>query len=147
MDLHAAPALGRKDRHVRRSYVRIGAQASRHRVAYALEEALRLADLPGEEEGRVYHFRHLSVQGMPADAPRALWIDELQKTLTTLAQRSVHGASLASHASDAIYFDHEDEAFEVILQAALLPDSRPAWFWPAVAGVPPGSQRAAYIPA
>src|SRR5665213_1911483 len=147
MDLHAAPALGRKDRHVRRSYVRIVAQASRHRITYALEEALRLVDLPGEDEGRVYHFRRLSMHSIPADASRAVWIDELQKSLTTLAQRAVHGASPRSDTSDAVYFDHEDEAFEAILQAALLPDARAAWFWPAVAGVPPASQRAAYIPA
>lgn len=147
MDLHAAPALGRKDRYVRRSTLRIGAQTSRHRVAYALEEALRLVDLPGEDEGRVYHFRRLSVQNIPADASRAVWIEQLQKALATMAQRAVHGAGPLSHSSDAVYFDHEDEAFEVILQAALLPDSRPAWFWPAVAGAAPGSQRATYIPA
>jgi hypothetical protein len=147
MDLHAAPALGRKDRHVRRSYVRIGAQVSRHRVAYALEEALRLVDLPGEDEGRVYHFRRLSVHSIPADASRTVWIDELQKSLSTLAQRAVHGASPLSYTSDAVYFDNEDEALEAILQAALLPDSRPAWFWPAVAGVASASPRTAYIPA
>lgn len=127
--------LGRKDRHIRRGYVRIGARSSRHRVTFWLEEALRLVNLPYEEEGRIYHFRRISVLSIPAEASREVWIERMQEILTTQAQRAVHGADPRSHTSDAIYFNHENEALEVTLRSSLLPGVKPAWFWRAVVGI------------
>jgi hypothetical protein len=138
--------LGRKDRHIGQGYVRMGAQASRHRVTFSIEEALRLVNLPQEDEGRIYHFRRLSLPSIPVEASREVWVERMQEVLTIQAQRAVHGADPRSHTSDAVYFDHEDEALEVLLRSALLPDVKPAWFWKAVIGIDAGSHSSLVLP-
>jgi hypothetical protein len=137
-----APLLvDRKARHVRRAVLRIDGRTSRHRVTWSLEEALRLVHLPGEDEGRVYHFRRLALRALPAEASRAVWLERLQETLTAHAQQAIHGADPNSHTADAVFFHDEDEALEIILQATLQPNARPAWFWPAATGIPAESHR------
>src|SRR5271163_295594 len=91
VESRAPPKLDRLDRHVRRSYLRISDRASRYRVACSLEEALRLANLPGEEEGRVYCFRRVSLSGIPAQAKRKTWLDRVQRVLGGLAAQAAHG--------------------------------------------------------
>jgi hypothetical protein len=137
----ATSVTDRKSRHVRRAVLRIDDRTSRHRVTWSLEEALRLVHLPGEDEGRVYHFRRLALRALPAEASRAIWLERLQQTLTAQAHHAIHGADPRSLSADAVFFHDEDEALETILQAALRPNARPAWFWPAATGLPAESHR------
>jgi hypothetical protein len=53
MESMIALQSSRLDRRVRRSFLRINDGDSRHRIAYSIEEALRLAHLPGEDVGRI----------------------------------------------------------------------------------------------
>src|ERR1700740_3303246 len=119
MEYTLVPQTGRLDRHVRRSYVRMSEGDSRHRISYALEEALRLASLPGEEEGRIYCFRRLSVAGIPGEAIRGVWLDRIQHMLSVWAALAVHGTDPSASTANTIYFNSQEEALETLLRNAL----------------------------
>lgn len=147
-----APQAGRLDRHVRRSYLRIGDRASRHRVCCSLEEALRLAVLPGEEEGRIYFFGRVSLSAIPADANRRVWMDGVQHALTAVAARAVHGSDPRADAAEAIYFNSREESLETLLRDALACQSAPEWNRPprfsnSLLGLPAGTSYTRQIPA
>lgn len=131
--------LGRNDRHVRRARLCVGPQAPRHRLAFNIEEALRLCWLPGENEGRTYYFCHLYVGDLPEDGDRRAWLDAFQSALFELARRAVHGLDGAARTADAVFFANEQEACETLLALILQRRSTDAWFWPAVSDSPPGS--------
>lgn len=135
-----APQTGRLDRQVRRSYLRIGENTSRHRIAYTLEEALRLASLPGEEEGRIYCFRRVSLAGVPAEAMRRIWVEKVQQTLNAMAAQAVHGSNPQAGFADAVYFNNLEEALETLLRNFLRSRNgarghRPEWFSSSLLGV------------
>jgi hypothetical protein len=136
MQPQAAPQLDRLDRYVRRSYLKINSSASRYRVSHALEEGLRLASLPGEEEGRLYCFRHFSLPGIPAGANRKVWMEEIQQALSVLAAHAVHGTDPRAREAQAVYFHHEQEALETLLRSALYSQMAPEWFAASILGVP-----------
>jgi hypothetical protein len=135
----------RDDRHVRHAQIRSSANAPRHRLAFNIEEALRLCSLPGESEGRAYYFRHLRVSGLPDNGDRRIWLDAFQCALTELAQRAVHAKDTVAAAADAVFFRSEEEACETLLH--LISRKRPigAWFWPAVSDSPAGSTLTAHV--
>ncbi len=139
---------GRLDRHVRRSVLHVGEGVSRHRISWSLEEALRLAALPGEEEGRIYCFRRLSLSGVPADANRRVWMEQVQQVLGAMAQRAVHASHLGAHEADAVYFNNLEEALEMLLRGAVRAGRwiAPPWFATSVLGAEQGSSYAAQIP-
>jgi hypothetical protein len=99
---------GRLDRHVRKSYLRLGPETSRHRIAFSIEEALRLCTLPGEEEGRVYCFRRVLLGGMEADANRRVWIHAMGILMDEMATQALHGSHPFAGASNAIYFNSRE---------------------------------------
>jgi hypothetical protein len=147
-----APQTGRLDRHVRRSVLRIGEGASRHRIAYSLEEALRLATLPGEEEGRVYSFRRVSLSGVPAEANRRVWMEQVQRVLGELAVQSIHASDPRAAAANAVYFNNFEEALETLLRNAVRATggarvATPEWFANSAIGLAPESGYSAQIPA
>jgi hypothetical protein len=135
----AGQPVARDDRRVRRVQLRVSAGAPRRRLVFNLEEALRLCWLPGEDEGRVYYFRYLSVGGLPENGGRRAWPDAFQRALLVLARRAVHGADGGARTADAVFFLSEQEACQSLL--AMIVRRRPAdaWFWPAVSGAPPGA--------
>jgi len=140
MTLAAAErALGRTDRHVRRGWLRIGPAAPRHRVAFAVEEALRLCALPGESEGRVYYFRRLFIAGVPEDGDRRTWLEAFQHGLTELARAAAHGVDPVAESANAVFFRNEAEACEALLARIARRQSPDAWFWSAVSGAPSGA--------
>jgi hypothetical protein len=123
---------------------------SRHRVSYALEEALRLANLPGEEEGRIYCFRSVSVAGIAGDRMHRVCMYRVQQVLAVQAAQAVHGASANAASADAIYFHNQEEALEVLLRNALRArtgDGKPEWFSASLLGVPPEATYNQQIPA
>lgn len=144
-----APQTGRLDRHVRRSILRVGEGASRHRIAYSLEEAMRLTSLPGEEEGRIYCFRRVSLSGVPAEANRRVWMEQVQQVLGALAAQAVHASDPGAGSSNAVYFNNIEEALEALLRKAVRAHgtSTPDWFSNSVIGAEPGESYALQIPA
>ena len=149
MDTAFAPQLGRLDRHVRRSHVRMSPGGSQHRVSYLLEEALRLSTLPGEEEGRIYCFRRVSLTGIQAEANRSIWMETTRQTLIALARQSIHGSDPNAGAADAIFFNNLEEALEVLLRRALHSAANftpPAWFATSLLGIAPQTNHSALIP-
>ena len=72
----------RYDRHVRRARLFVEPAASQFRLLSAMEEALRLASLPGEDEGRVYYFRRVQVTDLPTSGDRGAWLERFQRALS-----------------------------------------------------------------
>lgn len=135
---------GRLDRHVRKSYLRVGPETSRHRVSFSLEEALRLCNLPGEEEGRIYCFRRVSIGGMEADANRRVWIHAMGRVMDEMAALALHGSHPFAGASNAIYFNSREEALEALLRTALQEleagtANTPKWYSCSLLGLPAGT--------
>jgi hypothetical protein len=137
METRAVVQLDRLDRHIWRSYVRMSAGTSRFRATSALEEAMRLADLPGEREGRHYYFRRVSLGEIPAQAGRRLWMDRVQQTLGELAATAIHGSDPRAAASNAVFFDNPEQALEALLRRSLRTGASPAWYDTAVLGDAP----------
>jgi hypothetical protein len=145
MHSRTAPELDRPDRYVRRSYLKIPPSVSRHRLTYALEEALRLAVLPGEEEGRLYCFRRVDVSGIPAEANHKTWVNHVHGALTLLAAQAVHATDpRAAHAS-AVYFHNREEALETLLRNAIHSEKMRPWFFDSVLGTSPDNAPAIQI--
>ena len=99
-----------------------------------LEESLRLAHLPGEEQGRVYHFRSVSLPRLPVDASRGLWQRVVENELRALAEHAVHGSDPRARFANAVFFDHAYEAIELLLHQLLRGVAPTDWFWPHVCG-------------
>ena len=145
-----APQTGRLDRHVRRSILRVGEGASRHRIAYSLEEALRLASLPGEEEGRIYCFRRVSLSGIPAEANRRVWMEQVQQVLGTLAAQAVHASDPGAGSANAgLLQQHRRGPGRRCCARPCAPTAHrtPDWFSNSVIGAEPGESYALQIPA
>ena len=143
---------GRLDRHVKRSYLRMSEGASRHRIAYSLEEALRLALLPGEDQGRIYCFRRVSLCGISAEANRRVWMEAVQQVLAAMAAQAVHGNNPRADASNAIFFHNREEALETLLRHALrgrseIGATRPPWYAVSLLGVAEETSYEQQIPA
>jgi hypothetical protein len=122
----------RYDRYVRRTRLCISAGAPPHRLAFAVEEALRLASLPGEDEGRYYYFRHLQVTGLPMSGDRARWLEIFQRALIQQASQAVHGSDARAAEAPSVFFRGEVEALEILLRRILARQSSLEWFWPMV---------------
>src|ERR1041385_1503370 len=124
----------RGDRYVRRTLLRLDPHASRERLAARLEEALRLAFLPGEDQGRVYYFRRLHVDGLPPDGDRNTWLARFQSLLSEAAASAVHGSRPDAITAPAVYFASEHQALEILLTRVLTRGIAEEWFWPMVIG-------------
>jgi hypothetical protein len=140
------PTQDRYDRNVRRARILAAAGAPRHRLAFSVEEALRLASLPGEDEGRCYFFRRLRVSGLPPDGDRAIWLDRFQRTLNGEASRAVHGPDRRAAFASVVFFRNQPEALEILLHRIL--DRRPKqeWFWPMVMAEPGSPSSTTFSP-
>ena len=131
----------RADRYVHRCCVRSGAQESRSRITFLIEEALRLVKLPGEDQGRIYYFREISVATLSTGTSRQAWIDGFRVVLLDTANRAIHGADHRAGSSDAVFFSNHQEALELLLNRMLRRGSVAQWFWPLVSGAPGEASR------
>ena len=135
--MHAAAGWQIEDRgrrHVRRVRLCIPEGGPRHRLASMIEEALRLAGLPGENEGRTYYFRRLRLTGLPPDGDRRVWLDAFQRALTQEAAAAIHGADPRAGEAPAVFFRGRQEALEILLHRAVERRVAAEWFWPMVIG-------------
>ncbi len=99
---------------------------------------MRLASLPGENEGRSYYFRRLRVTGLPASGLRDVWLDKFQRALDDSAAQAVHGADPRAEFAPCVFFRGENEAIEILLHRILTRQTIHEWFWPAIAATPAG---------
>ncbi len=130
----AKPQLARDDRYVRHCRLRGCGQMSREQMAFLLEDALRLASLPGENEGRVYFFRKVSVRNLSARASRQAWTNAVGLALLDLAARAIHVSDDRAHSAEAVFFYNYQEALQLLLARILQREPLNCWFWPLVAG-------------
>jgi hypothetical protein len=130
--------LDRLDRNVLHSHVRLGEGVSRYRVESSLEEALRMAELPGEREGRVYFFRRVALNGVTGETNRRVWMERMQQALGSLAAGAVHGSDERAARSNGVYFDSREQALETVLREAIRPRA-PEWFAGSVVSLPSGA--------
>src|SRR5271168_2123122 len=137
--------LARDDRHVLRGRMRVDAEAPRHRLAFNVEEALRLCSLPGEYQGRTYYFRRLRIDGLPEDGDRDAWLGAFQCALAAAAASAVHGAEGAARSADAVFFRSEQEACECLLWLILRRKPVDTWYWPAVSRAPPRASASSQV--
>ena len=138
----AARQLERTDRYVQRCLVRVGGEMSRTRIAFSIEEALRLISLPGESAGRVYCFREVSVGNLSTRASRQAWTDAFQAVFEGLASHAIHGSDHRADSANAVFFRNHQEALEILLGRLLLRNPADQWFWPQVTGTGSESSRA-----
>jgi hypothetical protein len=136
--------LDRLDRHVLRSYVSTSDRVSRYWVEFSLEEALRLVELPGEREGRVYFFRSVSLPIMDGQASRSVWTNSVQQVLSIEAAQAKHGTDPLAGAANAVYFDNHEQGLETLLTNALC-HRPPEWFSNLILQLPPGVSSVAVV--
>ncbi|MGB8908520.1 MAG: hypothetical protein WCC84_07195 [Candidatus Cybelea sp.] len=122
-------------------------RATHHRVTFSLSEALRLTNLPGEDQGRVYYFRRVLLGGVPADGNRNVWLARMRQVLMELAGAAVHGAGARAGEAEAIFFYNHEEGLEALLRRVLDRAIAPEWFWPLVSGADSSANRAEQIAA
>jgi hypothetical protein len=142
MGAMSSRVLERHDRLVSRARLRMAAGSPARLLAFRAEEALRLCALPGEETGRVYHFRRLHVAGLPANGERRVWLEAFQRELTQLARGAVHGLDPHGARGDAVFFHSRAEACQALLGLLARRRAAEAWYWPAVSGSAPGARAA-----
>jgi hypothetical protein len=130
----------RYDRHVRRATLCLDRGAPRHRFAFTMEEALRLASVPGEDEGRSYYFRSLRIVGLPASGDRRIWLECFQRALRERAVEAIHGADARAASASTVFFRGEQEALEILLRRLVAGRPAPEWFWPLIMAGPSGAQ-------
>jgi hypothetical protein len=110
-----------------------------------MEEALRLSSLPGENEGRVYFFRRVYINGVPENGDRRVWLDACQKTLSDLARNAVHAGRSEAARADAVFFRSQGEACSALLSRVLLREPFQEWFWNNVSDSPFGASAATHV--
>jgi hypothetical protein len=125
-------AQDRYDRHVRHARISAGPHVPARRLAFTIEEALRLASLPGEYEGRCYYFHHLRVARLPGDGNRRVWLDQFQSALSREAERAMYGGDPRAGLANAVFFRSEEEALEILLHRVLAHQPAQEWYWPGV---------------
>jgi hypothetical protein len=103
---------------------------------------MRLASLPGENEGRSYYFRRLRVTGLPASGLRDVWLDKFQRALNDSAAQAVHAVDPRAAFAPSVFFRSEEEAREILLHRILARQTIHEWFWPMVAEVENGGESA-----
>jgi hypothetical protein len=142
---------GRLDRHVRRSVLRINEGDSRDRLAFSIQEALCLAQLPGEDEGRIYCIRRVSISGIAAASNRRIWMEAVQNVLSGLASQAVHASDPRADGCNAVFFHNREEALEFLLRRALRAHKLSAapvlsWYACSFLGVPAATSAREHIP-
>ena len=132
-----APTPDRYGRHVRQARLSLPRGAPARKLAFAMEESLRLASLPGENEGRAYYFQRLRLTGLPLDGDRRTWLDKFQRLLLESAAQAVHAMDVRASHAPAVYFHGAAEPLEILLHRAIARQPAEEWFWPLVIGAAP----------
>src|SRR5215467_3800528 len=109
-------SLAVNDRRIRKLSLKVSDSAHVHGTANRIEEALRLVSLPGENEGKNYYFRHLSLGKIRCGEDVTLLALRLQKEFLCLMSQAVHGEDSRAPASSAVYFHSTIEPLRYALR-------------------------------
>lgn len=131
---------------MRRGRLGLSAEAPRQKLAFLAEESLRLCSLPGEAEGRVYHFQRLHIQGLSENDDRTAWLFAFQNAIERQASLAVHGSDPRAASAEAVYFRSQQEACEAFLASLAAGNAPTAWYWPHVIGPPAAVAHKASVP-
>src|SRR5436309_9589613 len=96
-------ALG-NDRRIRKLRLKVDHSSRVHRGAALIEEALRLATVPGENQGRSYYFRHLDLGAIRPTENIIQVTARLEAEFQRLVAQAVPVEDPQAAASIAVYF-------------------------------------------
>ncbi len=97
-----------------------------------LEDALRVASLPGEGEGRLVFIRRLRLQGVRRDTGAQSLAAAIERAARLDGGRLVHGEAAAAAAADAVWFADRAEAGAALFVRQVRGEPADAWYWPLV---------------
>ncbi len=130
-------AVDRTSRTVARLRVRAHDTTVRLRVQSAVEEALRLTTLPGEDQGRLYVFRRLRLPAIGTrDVSSRAWLARCASHLLAVGRDAVHAADPRAAAADTVFFSSPQEPWRDLAIQLLDGFGADDWFWPEVTAVP-----------
>jgi hypothetical protein len=92
------------DRRIRKLSLRVSDRSHVYRAAGLIEEAFRLASLPGESEGRSYHFRFLNLGKIRPHERVSLLTLRLQREFLRLIAEAVPVEDPRAPFREAVYF-------------------------------------------
>lgn len=98
--------------------------------AILVEDALRMASLPGGEGSRVVFVRSLNLGRFHSDGSSAGVALLIQQELSRLSSHLIHGSDLNAALASAVYFN--DPVEPILILTRYLARGQPAdgWFWP-----------------
>lgn len=97
-----------------------------------LEDALRVASLPGAGEGRLVFIRRLRLQGVRRDTGAQSLAAAIERAARLDGGRLVHGEAAAAAAADAVWFADRAEAGAALFVRLVRGEPADAWYWPLV---------------
>ena len=116
------------DRRIHKLSLRVSDRSHAYRAAGLVEEALRLASLPGESEGRTYHFRFIALGTIrPGESVSVLML-RLQSEFLRLMTTAVHVEDPRACLSDVIYFRSQLEPIRYALGRIARGQPLGSWF-------------------
>lgn len=116
------------DRRIRKLRLKVDNSSRVHRGSSLIEEALRLATVPGENQGRSYHFRYLNL-GAIRPAENIIQVTaRLETEFQRLVSQAVHVEDPQAETSVAVYFRSPLEPARYVLARIARGLSHDAWF-------------------
>lgn len=120
------PSAQRTVRHLR---LAAASAADARAVLPKLEDALRCASLPGDDQ-RLIIVRKLNLGRIaPSMTPQSL-SRLIEARVSSAAWQQVHGDAAAAEYAEVVYFRHEHEARQILARRLLRGESLAAWYWP-----------------
>ena len=117
-----------KDRRIRKLRLKVDHSSRVHRGSSLIEEALRLATVPGENQGRSYHFRYLNL-GAIRPAENIIQVTaRLEMEFQRLVSQAVHVEDPQAETSVAVYFRSPLEPMRYVLARMARGLPHDAWF-------------------
>jgi hypothetical protein len=115
--------------------VRLRARDDAHvrRGAILLEDALRVASVPGADGARLFVVRSLDVGVIRRDRSSSTLALALEARLARLARDAIHASATGAAAADAVYFGDDVEPLVLLAVRAAAGRAADEWFWHRVA--------------
>ena len=123
-----ATATNTKDRRIRKLRLRVDHSSRVHRGSALIEEALRLATVPGENQGRSYHFRYLNLGAIRPTENIIQVTARLETEFQRLVSQAVHVEDPQAENSVAVYFRSPLEPVRYVLARIARGLPHDAWF-------------------
>ena len=116
------------DRRIRKLRLKVDHSSRVHRGSALIEEALRLATVPGENQGRSYHFRYLNLGAIKLTENIIQVTARLEMEFQRLVSQAVHVEDPQAATSVAVYFRSPLEPVRYVLARIARGLPHDAWF-------------------